>query len=71
MQNLAAKTSLPKLIEKFTRTNVRNELYAKRKVLASKNLLEDPVLKMFLVGKKTYISESLVTAILSFVYLLT
>ena len=53
------KDALPKLIVKFTRTNVRNEFYAKRKVLAAKNFLEDPVLKSFLVCKKMYISESL------------
>ena len=50
------KDALPKLIVKLTRMNVRN---AKRKVLATKNLLEDPVLKSFLVGKKTHISVSL------------
>ena len=33
------KDALLKLIVKFTRTNVRNEFYAKRKVLAGKNLL--------------------------------
>lgn len=48
-----------------------NEFFAKRKVLADKNPLEDPVLKSFLVGKKLYICESLVTAILLFVYFLT
>ena len=53
------KDALPKLIVKFTGTNVRDEFYAERKVFASKNLLEDPVLKSFLVGKKIYISESL------------
>lgn len=53
------KDALPKLIVKFTRRNVRNEFYAKRKVLAGKNLPEDPVLKSFLVGKNIYISESL------------
>ena len=32
------KDALPKLIVKFTRRNVRNEFYAKRKVLTGKNL---------------------------------
>ena len=45
------KDVLPKIIVKFTRRNVRNKFYAKRKVLAGKNLPEDPVLKSFLVGK--------------------
>ena len=53
------KDALPKLIVKFTHRNVRNEFYAKRKVLAGKNLPADPVLKNFLVGKNIYISESL------------
>ena len=53
------KDALPKLIVKFTRRNVRNEFYAKRKVLAGKNLQADPVLKKFIVGKNIYISESL------------
>ena len=53
------KDALPKLIVKFTRRNVRNEFYAKRKFLAGKNLPADPVLKNFLVGKNIYISESL------------
>ena len=53
------KDALPKLIAKFTRRNVRNEFYAKRKVLAGKNLQADPVLKKFIVGKNIYISESL------------
>jgi len=53
------KEALPKIIVKFTRRNVRNEFYAKRKVLAGKNLSEDPVVRCFLVGKNIYISESL------------
>ena len=38
------KDAMPKLIVKFTRTNVCNEFYATRKVLAEKNLIEDPAL---------------------------
>ena len=44
------KDTLPKFIVKFTRKDARNEFYAKRKVLAAKNLQEDPVLKSFLVS---------------------
>ena len=42
--------TLPKFIVKFTHTDVRNEFYAKRKVLAAKNLQEDPVLKSLLLS---------------------
>ena len=51
--------ALQKAIVKFARTNFRNEFYAERKVLAAKNLREDPILKSFLVGRKIYISGSL------------
>ena len=43
---------------KFTRTDVHNDFFEKRKVLAAKNLQEDPVLKKFL-GGKIYIFVSL------------
>ena len=53
------KDALPRIIIKFTRRNVRNEFYAKRKSLAGKKLSENADLKNFLVGDSIYISESL------------
>ena len=54
------KDALPKIIVKFTRRNVRNEYYAKRKALAGQNLKTNPQVKRFLVGNNIYISESLI-----------
>jgi hypothetical protein len=49
------KDALPKIIVKFTRRNVRNEYYAKRKALAGQNLKTNPQVKSFLVGNNIYI----------------
>jgi len=51
--------ALAKIIVKFTRRNVRNALYGKRKALAELKPSQRPDLNGFIVGENIYISESL------------